>query len=44
MQAITTKLIGFGLPFFPHGRWYAPLPNRVPITVRYAYRTISCRV
>lgn len=35
MQAITTKFIGFGLPFFPHGRWYAPLPNRVKVTVAY---------
>jgi hypothetical protein len=42
MQAWTTKWIGFGLPFFPHGRWFAPFPNRIPITVSYYISRLRC--
>jgi 1-acyl-sn-glycerol-3-phosphate acyltransferase len=33
MQSWTSRVLGFGLPMWVHGRWYSPLPNRVKVTV-----------
>jgi 1-acyl-sn-glycerol-3-phosphate acyltransferase len=33
MQELTTRILGFGLPHYPYGRWYSPLPNAQPVTV-----------
>ena len=33
IQEITYKILGFGFPHFPYGRWYSAIPNATKITV-----------
>lgn len=35
IQAWFAQVVGFGYPHYPHGRWFLPFPNPVPLTIAF---------